>query len=74
MAYTLQIVSQKHLEASVASLIMSMESVFAALSGWAVLGERLTLREIAGCALVFAAVTVAQRNGKDNRKVESSEL
>lgn len=74
VAYTLQIVSQKHLEASVASLIMSMESVFAALSGWAVLGERLTLREIAGCALVFAAVTVAQRNGKDNRKVESSEL
>ena len=66
VAYTLQIVSQEKLEPSVASLIMSMESVFAALSGWAVLGERLTLREISGCVLVFAAVIIAQR-GKSER-------
>lgn len=65
VAYTLQIVSQKRLEPSIASLIMSMESVFAALSGWAVLGERLSLREALGCVLVFAAVVISQRNGKD---------
>ena len=60
IAYTLQIVAQKRLDAGVAALVMSLESVFAALSGWIVLGETLSHREFLGCALVFAATIVAQ--------------
>ncbi len=59
VAYTLQIVSQKNLSPTVASLLMSLESVFAALSG-AVFGERLTSNEIFGCILVFVAIILAQ--------------
>lgn len=59
VAFTLQVVSQKNLNPTVASLIMSLESVFAALSG-AVFGERLTGRETLGCILVFSAVILAQ--------------
>lgn len=60
IAYTLQIVSQKNLNATVASIIMSLESVFAALSGWLVLREMLSFREFTGCVLVFAATLLAQ--------------
>ena len=60
VAYTMQIVGQRHLKAAVASLIMSMESVFAVLSGWLILHERLSRRELLGCALVFAAVLLVQ--------------
>lgn len=61
IAYTLQIVGQKHLrEPTVATLIMSLESVFAALAGWVLSGERLAPKELFGCALVFAAVILAQ--------------
>lgn len=63
VAYTLQIVAQSRLEPSVASLLMSLESVFAVLSGWLCLGERLSARELCGCALVFAAVILAQKGG-----------
>jgi drug/metabolite transporter (DMT)-like permease len=59
VAYTLQIVSQKNLNPTVASLLMSLEAVFAALSG-AVFGERLTANEIFGCVLVFIAIILAQ--------------
>lgn len=68
VAYTLQIIAQKRTEATVASLIMSLESIFAALSGWLVLNEILSLREIMGCALVFAAVILAELSS--SRKVE----
>lgn len=60
VAYTLQIVAQKNTDPAVASLILSLESVFSVLAGWVVLGERLSVREFAGCALVFAAVILAQ--------------
>lgn len=60
VAYTLQIFGQKDTEPSVASLIMSLESVFAALSGWLLLSETLLPKELLGCALVFAAVILAQ--------------
>lgn len=59
VAFTLQVVAQKNLNPTVASLIMSLESVFAALTG-AVFGERLTSNEILGCALVFLAIILAQ--------------
>ena len=60
MSYTLQIVGQKNLEPAVASLIMSLESVFAVLTGCIVLHERLNNYEILGCVLVFSAVIVSQ--------------
>ena len=60
LAYSLQIVGQKDLEPTAASLIMSLESVFAVLGGWWLLGETMTTWELAGCALVFAAVIISQ--------------
>ena len=51
--------AQKNLNPTVASLLMSLESVFAALAG-AVFGERLTGNEIFGCVLVFLAIILAQ--------------
>ena len=60
LAYTLQIVGQKHLEPTTASLIMSLESVIAAICGWLILKERMTQIELLGCGLVFAAVIISQ--------------
>ena len=60
IAYTLQIYGQKYAEPAIASLSMSLESVFAALGGWIISGNTLTLREFGGCALVFLAIVVAQ--------------
>jgi drug/metabolite transporter (DMT)-like permease len=59
IAYTLQIVAQRYTEPTVASLLMCLESVFAALVG-CFFGERLTGAEILGCALMFAAILLAQ--------------
>lgn len=59
IAFTLQVVAQKNLNPTVASLLMSLESVFAALAG-AFFGERLTANEILGCVLVFIAIILAQ--------------
>lgn len=60
VAYTLQIVAQKDTDPTVASLILCLESVFAVLFGWLLLGERLSAREGAGCVLMFAAIVLAQ--------------
>ena len=59
-AYSLQIVGQKSLEPTTASLIMSLESVFAVITAWLILHERLTPWETAGCILVFSAVILSQ--------------
>lgn len=60
IAYSLQIIGQKDLPPAMASLLMSLESVFAVLSGWLVLNEQLTAWEGIGCVLVFAAVILSQ--------------
>lgn len=60
VAYTLQIIGQQNLNPTVASLSMSLESVFSALCGWLVLGQALSVRETAGCALMFAAIVLSQ--------------
>ncbi len=60
VAYTLQIVGQSNTEPTIASIVMSLESVFAAVGGWLLLGERLSAKELFGCALVFVAIIVAQ--------------
>ncbi len=60
VGYTLQIIAQNGLNPTVASLTMSMESVFGALFGWLILHQVLSAKEMTGCALVFAAVILVQ--------------
>lgn len=60
VAYTLQVVGQKGLNPTVAALIMSLESVFSALSGYLFLHQVLTTRELIGCVLMFIAIVLAQ--------------
>lgn len=60
VAYTLQIIGQQNLNPAIASITMSLESVFAALAGWIVLGQSMSFRELAGCVLMFAAIILAQ--------------
>ena len=60
LAYTFQIIGQKYTEATIASLLMCLESVFAVLAAAVILGERLSGREVTGCAIMFAAVILSQ--------------
>lgn len=64
VAFTLQIVAQNRISPTIASLLMSLESVFAVIAGAIVLGERLSSKEIVGCLCIFAAVVFAQLPGK----------
>lgn len=59
-AYTLQMLGQRRVEPTTASLLLSPENVFAVLAGWLLLGQTLTPRELLGCALVFVAVICSQ--------------
>ena len=71
VGYTLQIVAQKHAEPTQATLIMCMESVFAALAGAVVLSERMSGREFLGCAIIFIAVIISvlpERKGRSSLK------
>lgn len=73
VAYTFQIIGQQYSKnPTVASILMSLESVFAALSGAVISGERLLSREIIGCALMFAAIVFAQLPSKQLKKVNKS--
>ena len=60
IAYTLQNLGQAKVPAALASIIMSLEGVFAVLFGWLILGDVLTARQLTGCAFVFAAVILSQ--------------
>ena len=60
VAYTLQVVAQRSAPPAHAAILLSLESVFAALGGWVLLGERLPLRGVAGCVTIFAGVIVSQ--------------
>lgn len=60
IAYTLQVVGQRGMNPTVASLIMSLESVVSVLAGWVLLNEVLTTRELFGCALMAVAIVLAQ--------------
>ena len=60
VAYTLQIVGQKNMDPTVASLNLSLESVFSVLAGWGILNQTLSGREILGCILMFLAIILAQ--------------
>lgn len=74
IAYTIQIIGQRYVEPARASLMMCLESVFALLSGWTLLGEQLTAREGIGCALMFLAIigsTLLSR-GHENEDMKHS--
>jgi drug/metabolite transporter (DMT)-like permease len=66
VAFTLQILGQRDVNPAAASLIMSLEAVFAILMGWLLLDEILTAREIFGCALIFSANVAVQLSGAMN--------
>lgn len=63
VGYTLQVVAQKYTEPTVASLLMSLEAVFAATAGAMILHERMTEREIMGCIMMFTAIIIVQLPG-----------
>ena len=69
VGYTLQIVAQKNADPATASLIMSLESVFAVLTGALIYHERLTGIEFIGCVVIFAAVIISQLPSKEARKL-----
>ena len=60
VAYTLQIIAQKNADPTVASLLLSLESVFSVLAGWVLLGQGLSIKEMFGCVLIFCAIILAQ--------------
>ena len=65
VAYTLQIVGQKGMNPTVASLILSMESVISVIAGWLILHQKLSGRELLGCVLMFAAIILVQLPERD---------
>ena len=71
VAYTLQIIGQKNLDPTIASLIMSLESCISVLAGWLILGQAMSARELLGCAVMFAAIILAQLPG--GRELQVSE-
>ncbi len=72
IAYTLQIIGQKGVNPTIASLIMSLESVFSVLAGWIILKEKLTLKELLGCLFIFIAVCLAQLPSKTNKQAKEN--
>lgn len=74
VAYTLQIIGQKNMNPTVASLILSLESCISVLAGWAILGEQLSVREGVGCILMFAAIVLAQIPVKQSKNRQTAAL
>ena len=70
LGYTLQMIAQRHTDPTVASLLMSLESVFAVLAGALLLSERMSGREILGCALMFAAILLVQLPDAGKKRTE----
>lgn len=69
VAYTLQIVGQKNMNPTIASLILSLESCISVIAGWLILGQNLSGREILGCVLMFIAIILAQLPQKTSSAV-----
>ncbi len=68
VAYTLQIIGQRNVNPTIASLILSLESCFSVLAGWVILHEKLSMKESLGCVLMFAAIILAQLPNKKESK------
>lgn len=73
VGYTLQVVAQRRTDPTVASLILCMESVFSALFGFLLLGQGLSLRELAGCGLMLAAILLAQLPGRAKASIPATD-
>lgn len=67
VGYTLQIVAQKDTNPTIAAMLLSLESVFAVISGTIILHEQMAVREIIGCIIMFAAIIIAQLPSKEER-------
>ena len=74
VAYTLQILAQRDTKPAVATLLMSLESVFAAVFGWLLLKETLSVRQLLGCAILFAATVLALLPQKNVRWASKQQL
>jgi drug/metabolite transporter (DMT)-like permease len=74
LCYTLQIWAQRHTPPADAALILSLESVFAVLSGWLILNEELALIQIIGCVLIFIAVVLSQFKEWTSGKIDHNYL
>lgn len=68
VAYTLQIIAQRDTDPTIASIILSLESVFALLTGIAILSEQVTARQAAGCATMLTATILAQLPSREGRR------
>ena len=71
VAYTLQIIGQKGMNPTVASLILSLESVISVIAGWIILHETLSVKEMIGCVLMFAAIILVQLPEKNRSKQDA---
>ena len=60
VAYTLQVLGQKGMNPTIASLILSLESSISVLAGWLILGQKLGPRQLIGCGVMFGAIILAQ--------------
>jgi drug/metabolite transporter (DMT)-like permease len=69
IAYTLQVAGQKHAHPSSASIVLSLESLFAVIGGWLILNEEISARGLAGCALMLCGMVLAhisfKRRGRE---------
>lgn len=74
IAYTLQVVGQKHAQPSHAAIILSMETVFAAIGGWIILNEKLGVQELLGCAIMLVGMLLSQLNNINKPQSADDEL
>jgi len=74
LCYTLQVWAQRHTPPADAALILSLESVFAVVSGWLLLDERLAALQILGCSLIFVAVLLSQYKAPISGKIDRDHL
>lgn len=74
VGYTCQIIAQKKADPVISSLILSLESVFAAIFGALILHESMSGREITGCAIMFVAIIIAQLPEKKNRRLTDGNI
>ncbi|UWP59091.1 DMT family transporter [Ruminococcus gauvreauii] len=72
VAYTLQILGQKNVSPTIASLILSLESCISVLAGFIILGEKLSARELSGCVLMFGAIILAQIPEKKKKTLQEA--
>ncbi len=73
VGYTLQIIAQKGLNPTLASIIMSLESSISVIAAWAIQGKAMNARQIAGCAVMFCAIIIAQIPSKEKEKIKDED-